>query len=248
MVRTDGRATGELRQVRINPDFPTNALGSALIEFGKTSVLCGACVDENVPRWMRQKDVEVTGWVTGEYSLLPYSTPDRSARESAMGRIGGRTHEIQRLIGRSLRSGVNLQELGQRTIWVDCDVLRADGGTRTAAITGGFVALARAIEELIASGRLERSPLTCQVAAISVGVVEGEPVLDLCYEEDVAAEVDLNVVKTSLGGYVEIQGTAEGKPFHRDHLDAMLALADEGLERIFRMQREVLGGDFLWRS
>lgn len=248
MARRDGRAAGDLRAITINPEFPTNAMGAALIECGKTTVLCGASVDENVPRWMRQKDVEVTGWVTGEYSLLPYATPDRSVRESAMGRVGGRTHEIQRLIGRALRAGVKLGELGPRTLWVDCDVLRADGGTRTAAITGGFVALARAIEELIAEGKLGRSPLTCQVAAISVGVVDGEPVLDLCYEEDVAAEVDMNVVKTSLGGFVEVQGTAEGKPFDRKQLDAMLALADEGLERIFRMQREVLGGDFLWRS
>ena len=248
MARADGRTCEQLRPLQIDPHFRTAAPGSVLIEFGSTRVVCAATVEEAVPRWMRQQGGPVTGWVTGEYSLLPYATESRTIREAASGRIGGRTHEIQRLIGRSLRAGVDLAALGERTVWVDCDVLRADGGTRTAAITGGFVALAFAIEELIAQGKLESSPLREQVAAVSVGVAGGQPMLDLCYSEDMGAQVDLNVVKTGSGRYVEIQGTAEGAAFDRGMLDEMLRLADVGLDQLFRLQRQALGGAQLWKG
>jgi len=248
MERADGRSGEQMRSLQIDPHFRTAAPGSVLIEFGSTRVLCAATVEEAVPRWMRQQGGPITGWVTGEYSMLPYATSSRTIRESAAGKIGGRTQEIQRLIGRSLRAAVDLPALGDRTVWVDCDVLFADGGTRTAAITGGFVALALAIEELVADGKLERSPLRDQVAAVSVGMVDGAPLLDLCYSEDVAAQVDCNIVKTGSGLFVEIQGTAEGTPFSRGMLDEFLRLADLGLEQLFRLQREAIGGARLWQD
>jgi ribonuclease PH len=232
MTRPDGRSPDELRPVSFERDFTTMSSGSCLVTFGGTQVLCTASIDEDVPRWMRGSG---KGWVTAEYSMLPRATAERTDRESAKGRIGGRTHEIQRLIGRSLRGVVDLARLGERTITVDCDVLQADGGTRTASITGGYVALGAA---LITYG-MERH-LTSRVAAVSVGIVNGLPHLDLDYSEDSRAEVDFNVVGTDAGTYVELQGTAEGKPFDRGSATEMLDLADEGLARLFAAQAEAL--------
>ncbi|MGP1674096.1 MAG: ribonuclease PH [Candidatus Limnocylindrales bacterium] len=231
-ARADGRGPRDLRAISFELGVQKWAEGSCLVSFGKTRVLCTASIDEDVPRWMRGSG---KGWVTAEYSMLPRATAERSDRESAKGRVGGRTHEIQRLIGRSLRGVVDLGRLGERTITVDCDVLQADGGTRTASITGGYVALGSA---LITFG-MERL-LTSKVAAVSVGIVNGLGYLDLDYSEDSRAEVDMNVVGTDGGTYVEIQGTAEGKPFDRAAANSMLDLADEGLARLFVAQAEVL--------
>ena len=231
-VREDGRGPRDLRAISFQLGVQKWAEGSCLVKFGDTQVLCAATISDRVPPHLRGKG---TGWVTAEYSMLPRATAERSDRESAKGRVGGRTHEIQRLIGRSLRGVVDLGRLGERTITVDCDVLQADGGTRTASITGGYVALGTA---LITFG-MERL-LTSKVAAVSVGVVNGLGYLDLDYSEDSRAEVDMNVVGTDGGTYVEIQGTAEGKPFDRAAANAMLDLADEGLARLFAAQAEVL--------
>ncbi len=238
MQRHDGRAPEDLRPIEIVPGYLKNPPGSALISIGDTRVLCTASVDERVPPFLVGAG---EGWVTGEYGMLPAATHTRAQREISRGRASGRTLEIQRLIGRALRSIVDRRALGERTVWVDCDVLQADGGTRTASVTGGFVALALALAKLRDSGLLRHPVLSGMLAAISVGVVESRAVLDLDYIEDSAAEVDMNVVRTDGGRYVELQGTAEATPFGRDRLDAMLALADSGIDRLVAAQREVLG-------
>jgi ribonuclease PH len=236
--RPDGRAADELRPVTITRDWQKYAEGSALVEFGDTKVLCAASVVQGVPRWRKGTGL---GWVTSEYSMLPRATLTRNDRESVKGRIGGRTHEISRLIGRSLRATIDLSALGENSISVDCDVLQADGGTRTAAITGAYVALADAVGWLAARGALARAePLVNSVAAVSVGVIDGEPRLDLMYEEDVNAQTDMNVVVTGAGDFVEVQGTAEGTPFHRDELDALLDLAVAGCAELTKLQQEAL--------
>ena len=238
MNRYDGRAEDELRPVELKPGYLKRPAGSVLISCGDTRVLCAASVEEKVPSFLQGSG---EGWITGEYAMIPAATDTRSQRESTRGRQSGRTLEIQRLIGRALRSTVDRRVLGERTIWVDCEVLQADGGTRTASITGGFVALALALKKLH-EDRLLRAPvLTGMLAAISVGIVEGRPVLDLDYVEDSAADVDMNIARTDKGLYVEVQGTAEANPFRREHLDAMLQLADVGIDRLHLEQREVLG-------
>ena len=236
--RFDGRHAAELRDTRITPHYVVHAEGSVLIEAGMTRVICTASVEDRVPPFLRGKG---SGWVTGEYGMLPRSTSTRSTRESSAGRIGGRTQEIQRLIGRSLRAVTRLEDLGERTIWVDCDVIQADGGTRTASITGGFVALVLALHRLRESGMIARLPIEDYVAAISVGIVDGRPLADLAYAEDSQAEVDMNVVKTGNGRFIEVQGTAEGQPFDRAALDNLLALAGNAIERLVAMQREIVG-------
>ena len=238
MTRPDGRKADELRPVTITRGWQRYAEGSVLVEFGETKVLCAASVTEGVPRWRRGSGL---GWITAEYSMLPRATHTRSDRESVRGKIGGRTHEISRLIGRSLRASIELRALGENTIALDCDVLQADGGTRTASITGAYVALADAVEWLRGRKALARpEPLTTSVAAISVGLVDGEPRLDLAYEEDVAAETDMNVVCTGTGDFVEVQGTAEGEPFARATLDALLDLAVAGCAQLTEAQRAAL--------
>lgn len=234
-VRTDGRATHALRDVSFEMDIAPAAKGSTLIRLGRTAVVCAVSVEEKVPRWMQAQKVK-GGWLTSEYSLLPYSTTGRSSRESSLGKISGRTQEIQRLIGRSLRAVLDLELVGTRTFWVDCDVLEADGGTRTAAITGAYVALRVAINRLLAEEALEQDPIKEGVAAISVGLVRNAPMLDLCYTEDLEAHVDMNVVMTHSGRYVEVQGTAEGEPYTRSQLDDMLALADAGIRDLVTAQ------------
>jgi len=237
MSRASGRAPDELRELQIIPNTMPFAEGSASIRLGDTHVLCAATVDERVPSWMRGQG---KGWVTAEYSMLPRSTKERTPREAVSGKQGGRTVEIQRLIGRSLRAGVDLKLLGERQVIVDCDVVRADGGTRCAAITGGYVSLAKAINALRRQGRLNRDPLLTAIAAVSVGIVRGEAVLDLEYVEDSTAAVDCNIVGTGDGAYVEIQATAEGKPFDRRHLGDLLDLADLGLVALFAAQRDAI--------
>jgi ribonuclease PH len=238
MPRPDGRANDQLRPVTITRNWQAYAEGSALIEFGDTKVLCAASVQQGVPRWRKGSGL---GWVTAEYAMLPRATLTRNDRESVKGRIGGRTHEISRLIGRSLRASIDLAALGENSIAIDCDVVQADGGTRTAAITGAYVALADAVGWLRAKGALANpEPLINSVAAVSVGVIDGEARLDLMYEEDVRAETDMNVVVTGVGEFVEVQGTAEGAPFHRAELDAMLDLAVAGCAQLTRAQTEAL--------
>ena len=237
-TRTDGRRADELREVRITTDFMPYAEGSALIEMGQTRVICSATLDESVPRFRRNTG---QGWLTAEYSMLPRATQQRTQREVGRGGPSGRTHEIQRLIGRSLRAVCDLSLLGERTIYLDCDVLQADGGTRTASITGAYVACALACRRLQKAGRILSSPLRDEVAAVSVGVVAGVPLLDLKYDEDSKAGVDMNVVCTGDGRFVEVQGTAEGAAFTRDEMDALLSLAARGLERLFAAQREAVG-------
>ena len=236
-TRSDGRAPDRLREVRITRNWLDHAEGSVLVEFGRTRVLVAASVTEGVPRWRKGSGL---GWVTAEYAMLPRSTNTRSDRESVKGRIGGRTHEISRLIGRSLRSIIDYQALGENTIVIDCDVLQADGGTRTASITGAYVALADAVEYLRGRGALKGEPLKDSVAAISVGVVDGLAVLDLPYEEDSAAEVDMNIVMTGDGKLIEVQGTAEGDPFDRAVLDQLLDLGAVGCAELTRLQAEAL--------
>ena len=238
MPRTDGRAANAARETRITPNYTMHAEGAVLIEVGRTKVICTASVEERTPPFLRGTG---KGWVTAEYGMLPRSTTTRMQRESSAGKVGGRTQEIQRLIGRSLRSVTSLSEFGERSLYVDCDVIQADGGTRTAAITGGFVALVLAFERLREQGAITRMPITQYVAATSVGVIDGTPMLDLAYDEDSKAEVDMNVVKTSDGRFIEVQGTAETKPFDRAALDQLLALADEGLKQLVEKQREVVG-------
>jgi len=238
MARLDGRAADAVRPTRLTPGYLMHAEGSVLMEVGHTRIICSASVEERVPQFRRGTG---KGWVTAEYGMLPRATSTRTTREASAGRVGGRTQEIQRLIGRSLRSVVALGELGERTVWVDCDVTQADGGTRTAAITGGFVALVLALERLREHGALARVPVRDYVAATSVGVVGGMPMLDLAYEEDSKADVDMNVVKTAGGRFIEVQGTAETEPFDRAALDEMLALADTGIQMLVAKQREIVG-------
>jgi ribonuclease PH len=238
MTRHDGRASDALRDVEIVPDYLIHPAGSVMIRMGETRVVCAASVEDSVPQFLRDTG---TGWVTGEYAMIPAATSTRMQREINRGRPSGRTMEIQRLIGRALRSVVDRKALGSRTVWVDCDVIQADGGTRTASVTGGFVALCLALHRLHGEGKIKRPLLTGLVAAISVGVVEGRPALDLDYVEDSAAEVDMNVVRTDDGRYIEIQGTAETTPFRRERLDEMLALCDLGIDALQERQREVLG-------
>lgn len=237
MKRPSGRAPGELRAVSFERHFTRHAEGSVLVSFGDTRVLCTASVEESVPSFLRGAG---QGWVTAEYGMLPRATHTRSPREAARGKQTGRTQEIQRLIGRSLRAVVDLKGLGERTVTIDCDVLQADGGTRTAAITGAFVAAHDAVSWLLAHGRIAASPLRDHVAAVSVGIVGGVPLLDLDYDEDSSCETDMNVVMTGGGGYVEVQGTAEGAPFTRAQMDAMLALAARGIGELVAVQRRAL--------
>ncbi|MBF0808887.1 ribonuclease PH [Rothia nasimurium] len=238
-MRGDGRTPDQLRPITVTRSWSQNAEGSALIEFGNTRVLCTASLTEGVPRWLKGQG---TGWVTAEYAMLPRATNTRNSRESVKGKIGGRTHEISRLIGRSLRAVIDTAELGENTIVLDCDVLQADGGTRTAAITGAYIALADAINWAQAQGIIpaKAKPLTGSVAAISVGIIDGVPMLDLPYEEDVRAETDMNVVVTGEGKFVEVQGTAEGAPFDRDELNSLLDLALHGTAQLAQIQREAL--------
>jgi ribonuclease PH len=236
-VRQAGRAADQLRPVRITRRYTMHAEGSVLIEFGHTKVLCTASVEERVPP---HKKGSGEGWVTAEYGMLPRATHARSDREAARGKQSGRTQEIQRLIGRSLRAVFDLSKLGERTITLDCDVLQADGGTRTAAITGAFVAAQDAVNSLLAAGKISASPITGQVAAISVGIVQGTPLLDLEYTEDSACDTDMNVVMTGAGHFIEVQGTAEGAAFSRREMDALLALAEQGVNELVRLQTEAL--------
>ena len=237
-MRPSRRAPDELRAVSLERGVVKYAEGSCMVKFGDTHVLVTATLEERLPPWLKGQG---RGWVTAEYGMLPRATSTRTTREAAAGKVGGRTQEIQRLIGRSLRAITALGELGERTIWVDCDVIQADGGTRTASITGGFVALVLALERLRQQTVIPRVPITNYVAATSVGVVSGTPMLDLAYDEDSRADVDMNIVKTGDGRFIEVQGTAEGPPFERAALDAMMALADEGVRRLVALQREILG-------
>jgi len=236
-MRPSGRATNELRQITITRNYTKHAEGSVLIECGDTKVLCNASVSDRVPGFLRGKG---QGWVTAEYGMLPRSTTERMGREAARGKQGGRTMEIQRLIGRSLRAAVDMKALGENSINIDCDVIQADGGTRTASITGAYVALADAIAHMQANGMIKTNPLQGAIAAISVGVYKGEPVLDLDYPEDCEAETDMNVVMNDAGDFIEIQGTAEGVAFRREELDSMLELANTGISDLIKFQRNAL--------
>jgi ribonuclease PH len=238
MIRSDGRQPDELRPVSIEPGFMKYAEGSALISVGNTRVLCAATLEDRVPQWMKGRGV---GWVTAEYAMLPRATQERTQREAAKGRVGGRTHEIQRIIGRALRAVTDMAKLGERTLWIDCDVLQADGGTRTAAVTGAYVALASALRRMYDPEDRARWPLTGMIAATSVGIVGGRALLDLAYDEDSQAHVDMNVFMTDAGRFVELQGTAEATPFDRAELDALLGLAESGIRRLFDAQAAALG-------
>src|SRR2546423_2054213 len=238
MTRIDGRSPSDPRPTTITPGFLAHAEGSVLIEVGRTKVICTASIEDRVPPFLRNTG---KGWVTAEYGMLPRATSTRTQREASTGKVGGRTQEIQRLIGRSLRSVTNLPALGERTVWIDCDVIQADGGTRTASITGAFVALALALEKMREREMIKTIPLADYVAAISVGIVDGEPLLDLAYEDDSRAEVDMNVVKTGNGRFIEVQGTAEAMPFGRDALDQLLDLADQGITQLIEKQRAIVG-------
>jgi len=237
MERVDGRRPDELRPLRIERGYLVHAEGSALIEMGQTRVLCSASVEERVPTWLRGSG---QGWITAEYAMLPRSTAERTARESARGKIGGRTHEIQRLIGRALRAVVDLDALGERTIWIDCDVLQADGGTRTTSITGAYIALIEALAKIAPKAKWSKLPVSDIVAATSVGLVEGRALLDLCYAEDSNAQVDMNIVMTERGSIVEIQGTAEGWPFIKDEMYTLMNLAEQGIEQLVQASRAAL--------
>jgi len=236
-MRPSGRRPDQLRQVRLIRHYTKHAEGSVMVEFGDTKVLCNASLERQVPRWLRDRS---QGWVTAEYGMLPRSTNERMGREAARGHQGGRTLEIQRLIGRSLRAAVDLKALGERSITVDCDVIQADGGTRTASITGGYVALADAIDRLRQAGELGQDPLIAKIASVSVGISNGTPVLDLDYAEDCSAETDMNVVMNDAGAFIEVQGTAEGHPFSAEELQAMLDLARAGITQLIEAQRACL--------
>src|SRR5437764_2675162 len=237
-VRVDGRTADQMRPLKITPDFISTAEGSVLIELGNTRVICTATVDDGVPGFLKGSG---KGWVTSEYGMLPRATEERTPREAARGKQSGRTLEIQRLIGRSLRAVTDQQALGERTVWIDCDVIQADGGTRTASITGAFVALALALEKMRDRDMIRTIPLADYVAAISVGIVDNEPLLDLAYEDDSRAEVDMNIVKTGAGRFIEVQGTAEAMPFGRDALDQLLDLADIGIAQLVAKQKAIVG-------
>ena len=234
--RHDGRAHDQLRSIKFQNNIAPHASGSTLIEWGDTRVICGVSIEESVPRWMQAQGV-VGGWITAEYSMLPYSTLDRKRRDISRGKLDGRSTEIQRLIGRSLRAALDLKKMGSRTIWIDCDVLQADGGTRTASITGAFVALSIAVNKLINEGSILESPFLDPIAAVSVGIVEGQALLDLCYVEDVAAEVDMNLVMTSTGNFIEIQGTGEEATFTGDQLTQMLEFGKQGVDELAKLQQ-----------
>ncbi len=238
MSRNDGRAPNQMRTVSIKKNFIKHAEGSVLIQVGDTKVICNASVEEKVPPFLRDKK---QGWVTAEYSMLPRSTHTRTSRESSRGKVSGRTQEIQRLIGRSLRTVVDMEQLGERTIWIDCDVIQADGGTRTASITGAFVALCLALKQLKKDKLIDALPIKDYVAATSVGILEGKKILDLDYSEDSVAEVDMNIVKTGSGGFVEIQGTAEQEPFSDKDMEAMLSLANKGIKELIILQKKAIG-------
>ncbi len=240
MKRGDGRAYDELRPARITPGFLSFAEGSTLMELGKTQVLCSVSAEDRVPNFLKGSG---TGWITAEYAMLPRSTLTRTPRDSSLGRIGGRNQEIQRFIGRSLRAVADLGALGERTLIVDCDVIQADGGTRTAAITGAYVALRQALQTLADMGVISSVPLKSAVAATSIGIVRGNMLLDLCYDEDSSAAVDFNVVMTSKGEFVEIQGTAEGRPFSRGTIDELLTLAEKGIRQLFQIQQSAIEGN-----
>lgn len=237
-MRADGRASDKIREVKIARNYIKSAEGSCLIEVGDTRVICTASVEEKVPPFLRGSG---EGWITAEYGMLPRATSDRSSREASRGRIGGRTHEIQRLIGRALRAVVDLKALGERTVWLDCDVIQADGGTRTASITGAFVALWDALKWLKKKGKITSWPIRDFVAATSVGIVDSMPLLDLTYEEDFKASVDVNVAMTGEGKFIEVQGTAEEHPFTKSEMDKLLDLAKEGISKLIAIQKEVLG-------
>ncbi len=239
MKRVDGRAYDELRPVSIIPGYQSFAEGSALIKLGKTHVLCAVSIEDRVPPFLKGSG---TGWITAEYAMLPRATVTRSQRDSVAGHVGGRNQEIQRLIGRSLRASADLTALGERSLIVDCDVLQADGGTRTAAITGAYVALHQAMEKLMNMGMISSIPLKCAVAATSVGIVNNNMMMDLCYDEDSQAGVDFNIVMTSKGEFVEVQGTAEGKPFTKQSINDLIALAEKGIRQLFQVQQDVLKG------
>ena len=237
MKRSDGRVEGQIRPVKITRHYLKHAEGSAFIEVGDTKVICSATVEEKVPPHLMNTN---TGWVTAEYAMLPRSTGTRVPRESSRGKIGGRTHEIQRLIGRSLRAVTDTSKLGMRTIWIDCDVIQADGGTRTAAITGSFVAMVDAVARLQVEGKVHGNPITDFVAATSVGIIKGNKFLDLMYDEDVVAEVDMNVVMTGKGKFIEVQGTAERIPFSKEEMDQLIELAQAGIQQLIGIQKSVL--------
>lgn len=236
-MRPDGRKKDEIRTLKIDRNFVGNAEGSVLIAIGKTRVICTASIEDKVPLFLRDQK---KGWVTAEYSMIPRATQTRMTRESTTGRLSGRTQEIQRMIGRALRSIVDLSSIGERTIWIDCDVIEADGGTRTAAITGAFISLSDALQYALKNGLIEKTPLRNYLAAISVGIVHGEPIVDLCYAEDSIAEVDMNIVMTGSGEFVEIQGTAEGVPFAKDRFDSLLKLAERGIQNLINIQRRFI--------
>lgn len=238
LKRSDGRKPEDIRNVRVTRNYSKHALGSCLIEVGDTRVICTANMENKVPPHLKNTG---TGWLTAEYGMLPSSTTTRMIRESSRGRLQGRTQEIQRLIGRSLRAGVRLEDVGERTLWIDCDVLQADGGTRTASITGAYVALKDAVDALVSQQVIARSPILEQVAAISVGIVEGEILLDLNYEEDSRADVDMNVVMTGSGNIIEVQGTAEGRAFSREQMIAMVDFAHKGILKLMKAQNQTLG-------
>jgi len=238
-ARADGRNPNQLRPIRFQNDIAPHATGSTLIEWGNTRVICGVTVEETVPRWMKEQGVK-GGWVTAEYAMLPYSTLERKPRDSARGKIDGRSQEIQRLIGRAMRATLNLEKLGERTVWVDCDVLQADGGTRAAAITGAYVALSMAMQNLLVEGKLTDDPVLHAVAAVSVGIVDGRPLLDLCYAEDVAAAVDMNLVMNSAGEFIEVQGTGEEATFSEKQLNDLLALGKAGIHELLVAQEKAL--------
>jgi len=237
--RADGRQPDQLRPVQFQNHIAPYATGSTLIEWGLTRVICGVTVEETVPRWMKEQNVS-GGWITAEYAMLPYSTLTRKQRDSTKGRIDGRSQEIQRLIGRAMRSSINLEKLGPRTIWVDCDVLQADGGTRTAAITGAYVAMSLAIQKMISEGKLVESPMLDGVAAVSVGIVDKKPLLDLCYVEDNGAEVDMNLVMNAAGQFIELQGTGEEATYTEEQLAQLLALGKKGIRELLAAQRAAL--------
>lgn len=239
-MRFDGRKVDELRNIKITTNFTKYAEGSVFIEWGNTKVIANVSVEDKVPPFLRGKG---EGWITAEYSMLPRATQTRTTRESSRGKLGGRTMEIQRLIGRSLRGVVELDKLGERTFWVDCDVIQADGGTRVASITASFVALYLALKKLHDEGKIENIPINKFVAAVSVGIIDGTPMLDLCYEEDSNADVDMNVVMTDDGNIIEIQGTAEGAPFSREQMNELLDLAELGISEITNMQRSIIFDD-----
>src|ERR1043165_1176725 len=238
-ARVDGRLFHQIRPIRFQNHIAPYATGSTLVEWGNTRVICGVTVEESVPRWMKEQNV-IGGWITAEYSMLPYSTLQRKQRDISKGKIDGRSQEIQRLIGRSLRAAIDLQKIGPRTIWIDCDVLQADGGTRTAAITGAFVALSLAIQKLAADGKLTVNPLLHPVAAVSIGIVEKQALLDLCYTEDAAAEVDLNLVMNAEGQIIELQGSGEESTFSETQLAEMMALGKAGIRELLKLQQQAL--------